>query len=122
MNTSREKFGINWGGRPAVENPKNRVVAYRISDAEYDQLKIAAQKRGLKIGTFARAAALDLKMPDPVKPQIDIQTYTELGRIGNNLNQCTRHLHESGDQSGLDETIAELSAQVKLIQRKLMGL
>lgn len=118
----KQDLGINLGGRPPVENPKIKTLAYKVSEIEYQKLKENAQGRGLSISSFARKAALSKDMPRAIKPKVDLSTFTELGRIGNNLNQITKHLHESGDRSGLDKTISELLNQIDQIRSELMGL
>jgi hypothetical protein len=111
---------MNKGGRPKLEEPRIKTLAYKVTESEHKKLKDLAESRGLKVGTFARNAALEIKIPKGIKPKIDLATWTELARIGNNLNQVTRHLHKTGDQSGLYETIAGLLIQIEQIRTELM--
>ena len=60
----------------------------RLSDLELDCLRIKAQDAGMSASELIRCLTLGKPLPKRLS-KISLDTYIELGRIGNNLNQLT---------------------------------
>ena len=60
-----------------------------LSDIELEMLRDRALESGMKASELIRKNALMRPLPRRVS-KIDLKTYIELGRIGNNLNQLTK--------------------------------
>ena len=87
-------------------------VSTRLSD---DELGLVDSKRGAFFrGEWLRMAALD-QLPNVI-PEINRQSYGELGRIGSNLNQIARRLNGAN----LVE-IAEVKAILDDLRIALLG-
>ena len=91
---------------PHTNSKKEKRITIRLSPEEYDRMEGKANKAGLAVGTYVRAAALHHKIT-----VVDgLQDCTaQLKAIGRNLNQLTT-LANMGKLSAvhLDETVTAL--------------
>ena len=97
----------------------NRVTV-RFSDRELVALFAKVDRLKLSPAELLRRAALGQKVP-PSIPDINVQTYVELGRIGNNLNQFLKSFHlgqVTTPPAGLVEELAEL---IRRARREVRG-
>lgn len=102
-----------------------KAVTVRLTPTEYTDLQ---QRKGqLSWSEFLRRAAhhqpLPRSCPRPPVPAVNRQTYIELGRIGNNLNQLTRACHRAQHQGeALPISPATLSALITQLQQLRLAL
>ncbi len=68
---------------------RNRNYTFRMSELEYEMVRYKAFLTGIKMSEFVRRSALTKPLPKRVS-KVDLKTYVELGRIGNNLNQLSK--------------------------------
>ena len=68
---------------------RNNNYSVRLSDIELEMLRFKALSAGIKTSELIRRNALMRPLPKRVS-KVDLKTYIELGRIGNNLNQLTK--------------------------------
>lgn len=89
-----------------------------LSQKEFETLATAAKKHGVQLGTFIRLAALayvktEFLLPSDSRIQ---ELEVALRRIGNNINQLTRHVHQHGmtseDLLAFQNKLNELEDQV----------
>lgn len=66
---------------------RNREISIRVND--YELLELKKRNRGSTVASWLRDLALGVT---PVKP-VDPDLVRQLGRIGSNLNQLTRHVN-----------------------------
>ena len=104
---------------------RNAVVPIRFSDEERQLLYEQAKSVGVSLSSFVRRAALKRRMPPPPVTEVNRESYQELCRIGNNLNQVTRAIHER--RLGALETptlalLIELRGLVKEVGMKVYGV
>lgn len=87
-------------------------VKFRLSAIERAQLETRAEQAGKTVTDFARTAALGkpLKVVQHASP--DMETRTELRRIGVNLNQIAKRLNQTGGHApaALLEVIGKLDS------------
>ena len=93
-----------------------------LSDIELEMLRDRALESGMKASELIRKNALMRPLPRRVS-KIDLKTYIELGRIGNNLNQLTKAantaaLYGLSPPANTGE-LQELSKLLRLILLKL---
>lgn len=97
--------------------PRTKVVPVRLSPEERDRLARLAKEHHVSLSDYIRRLALNRQMPPAAQPEINRETYRELSRIGNNLNQLTRALNSGvlqGVDLGLLQDIRNLVKQVGL--------
>ncbi|WP_306532619.1 plasmid mobilization relaxosome protein MobC [Geobacter sp.] len=109
-------------GRPKKERAKvrNNRITVRLSDEELVALFQKSQCLLVSPSTFLRMAGLSQNLPAPL-PEINLSTYQELGRIGNNLNQFLRLLHQQKVMAIPDEIFVELSDLLRQVRVELKG-
>lgn len=66
-----------------------------------------------------RSLLLNAKIPDPIKPMIDLQTYQELRRVGVNLNQWVKAIHQSKISEMDKHVLHELYGILKIVKSKI---
>ena len=112
--------------RPTDDLIRSYVLSVRLTPAERVRVLEAARVLGISASSLARLRLLGERLPrarplaTPL-PEVNVGTYRELGRIGNNLNQLARHFNlRSGDDPTAAEVLAELRrllAAVRELQR-----
>lgn len=100
---------------------RSAVVPIRVSPEERLQLYEAAKRFSVSLSEFVRRAALKLRMPEPPVTEVNRETYRELCRIGNNVNQLMRAINE-GRVSQVDPNLlGELRALIKEVGLQCLG-
>lgn len=67
-------------------------VNTRLTDGEYRQVKALCDKTGLSASEVIRSALAGVELRE--RPPADLATlYTEINRIGNNINQIARKMN-----------------------------
>lgn len=80
---------------------RSAVVPVRFTKGEREVLKGFADTHCLSLSEYVRALAFGRKLPRPAMPEINRQTYLEITRVGNNLNQLVRGAN-NGLVTGVD--------------------
>ena len=103
---------------------RSAVVPIRFSKEERDSLFEQAKSFGVSLSEFVRRAALKRRLPPAPAPQINRDIYQELSRIGNNLNQVAKKIHEGAVSVDLEliGTLSELKGVVKSVGMKVLGV
>ncbi len=88
-------------GRPKATEPRTEQLNISVSVSELEDIKKRAYALGMRPAHFGRALLLD-KNRYPVSvagrsTNIDRLVLNQLIRLGSNLNQMVRHLHQTGD-------------------------
>jgi hypothetical protein len=90
-------------GSGSDKRQRNKRINFRVFDDEFNKIAAKADRSGLTLGAFMRAAALDgdsgprAQRRPPADHKALRQILGEIGRIGNNINQMARALN-SGDK------------------------
>jgi hypothetical protein len=106
---------------PRPAKPKRtRVLFVRLTPDEHHDVVTRARECGLSASAYAEQR-LQGRGPTPIPP-LNEETYRELGRIGNNINQIARCLHQhTGDDPTVDELVAMIAdlgvllAEIRLV-------
>lgn len=101
---------------------RKAVVPIRYTTEERERLYEAARSVGLSLSEYVRRAALKRPMPKASAPEVNRETYRELCRIGNNLNQLMRAIHEGRANSIDIVQLSELKTLVKDIGLQTLGI
>ena len=110
------------------------VVGVRLTADEHDRLKASAEGASVKLARFVRdaalhvqAAGLEFRPPEPVPIEAEAQAAErrELRRIGANLNQGIKRLHQLRNGLQLPPVAADLLdalVELRLVVAKIAGL
>lgn len=103
---------------------KNYFKVYA-SHADLDSIHAIAAAQRLPVSRLARDAILGRPIPTPPAaiPAINRAAYSNLGLVGNNLNQIARRLNQ-GSSPEADElrlAITKLAGALKTIRAELLG-
>src|SRR5258707_81742 len=88
-------------GRPKKSEPRSQQLNLSLTASELESIKRRAHAVGMRPVHFGRALLLDQgrKLAIKSEPSSNAERliYDQLVRLGNNLNQMVRHLHQTGD-------------------------
>lgn len=88
-------------GRPKKMEPRDRQFNVSLTATEYESLVKRAQNVGMQPIHFGRNLLADSDQARSATREtvtsVQRLIYSQLARIGNNLNQLMRHLHRTGD-------------------------
>lgn len=102
----------------------SEIIRVRFKTVEVEAIKESAGIWGMTSSAYIRALATGNKPKNTPVPAIDRQTYAELGKIGNNINQIARSLNQVHgiypDHAELLKGFAELRQQINAIRMELM--
>jgi hypothetical protein len=103
---------------------RSAVIPVRLTPEERELLHKKASDHRISLSEFIRRMALSRRLPPKPAPEVNQNTYQELARIGNNLNQFLRALHEGKipfvNPASLPELV-ELRRTLKLIGLQVLG-
>ena len=100
---------------------RTAVVPVRLSPEERAHLYALAKLFGLSLSEFIRRAALKRRVGTPAVAEVNRDTYSELCRIGNNLNQMVKVIHAGKSFVADPKLLAELKASVKEVGMQVLG-
>jgi hypothetical protein len=88
-------------GRPRTSEPRDRQLNLSLTTTEYESVVRRAKALGMRPVHFGRAVLLGRGGVAVSKHEPADNTsrllHAQLVRLGNNLNQMVRHLHQTGD-------------------------
>lgn len=102
-------------GRPSRAERENRAdrVAFRITAEELERVQAEAERAGVSVSEYCRAAALGQRVRVRSAPDLSA-ALVSLNRVGVNLNQIARGVNRGqGVSLDLDEVLAEVRAAVE---------
>lgn len=110
---------------PSKKKEKRQIFPLRLSPSERLELENKAAGAGLKLSQYLRQTGLRRKMR-PRVPEINRETYLELGRIGNNLNQLTKVCHialKQGTDCNIDiNLLRSLGDKLDQVRLSVIGI
>jgi hypothetical protein len=88
-------------GRPKKSEPRGKQLNLSLTQSEFESIKRRAYALGMRPVHFGRVLLLTNDSKTTLRSDQDGNVnrliYGQLVRLGNNLNQMVRHLHQSGD-------------------------
>lgn len=111
------------GGRPKIDPAalRSSTIGVRVSEAEYQQLKLRAAHMHMTPAQWLRSAALARRLPSPPVPEINRDEYAELARLAANLNQLARHANEGQLVTVADALLQRLTIETQRLRLALLG-
>jgi hypothetical protein len=93
-------------GRPKVSNLRDMQLKLNLTAAEYECVVRRAQAAGMRPAHFGRAMVLKENavhaVNRPTLSNAERLNYLALSRVGNNLNQMVRRMHQTGEPAPAD--------------------
>lgn len=71
-------------------------ISFRCTPVERDELREHAHSARVSTSELVRRRVLGLAPPKASVPAVNARAYSDLGRVGSNLNQLVKLAHESG--------------------------
>jgi len=107
--------------RPTKEKKDQRYIRFtiRLTELESKHLQKLSAYAGLQASEVIREAVFKNRILQAKVPVLDQQTYVELKRIGNNINQIAKHLN-SGQDVGVKVYLETIEKQLSIILKKLI--
>lgn len=93
---------------------------FRLTKNELALIIKVAETCGKSPGALVREKMFKGKFPEPKRASLDLYTYTELKRIGNNLNQLARLANSRIVPLGLQPLLTKLLQQQEIIFKLLL--
>ena len=110
--------------RKADVDKMNEIIRVRFKADELENIKDSAAIWNMTVSAYVRTLANGNTPKHPPVPVVDRQTYAELGRIGNNINQMARRMNQAQgiypDQEEIMEAMKALRQEVNKIRIGLM--
>jgi hypothetical protein len=86
-------------GRPRLENKRDQQINVSLTQDEYVELYWRARRSGMRMVDYGRwrllGGASQPTLPERAARRGDLLLFTELKRLGNNLNQLVRICHST---------------------------
>lgn len=122
---ARTKSMAPWRGRKRVEVARTKLIPVRCTADERAAIKAVADKAGLSVGAYLRAAALGDAGPRAVRrPPIERKELARLlghlGKLGSNLNQLAHAFNSRGRVPALIE-LDRIRGDVREMRDALMA-
>ena len=80
--------------RKKSDEKRNIPIAVKLNQSEHKRLVELMEFAESSASEVIRQLVFKKRILKPKKPILDVQTYTELRRIGNNLNQYVKQVHQ----------------------------
>jgi hypothetical protein len=113
-----------WRGRMRVKDARKRLIHLRCTDHERAAIKAVAEEAGFSVGAFLRLLALGDAGPRAVRrPPVEraelARILGALGKIGNNVNQAAKAIHQAGNLPSWSE-LAEMRADIAVMRAAVL--
>jgi hypothetical protein len=109
-------------GRPKknIEDKRRLLIAFKVTDGEFAQLFKLMSYSEKSASEVIRQLVFKERLLKPKISLVDVKTYTELKRIGNNLNQYVKAVHERKLASIDQKNLAELKNILEMLTTCLL--
>ena len=112
-----EKGEIMARPKKEKELARSHLIAFRLTEVEYDLVTRMAKEAGLSASAYIRKLLLDGKVNITYEVVADVpelqKLAAEFGKIGSNLNQIARYFHMGGIRSkAMQDEIHECISQI----------
>ncbi|MCP4912932.1 MAG: MobC family plasmid mobilization relaxosome protein [Oligoflexia bacterium] len=100
---------------------KKCVIPVRFTERERERLYELGKRHSLSLSSLIRRLSLKKRLPPARVQEINLKTYQELCRIGNNLNQLVRAVHQWQIPDDYTEQFQELKSIIKKVSFEVIG-
>lgn len=113
----------NRGGRPPLLDIERRSIKFHggFTFAEAEQIAQKAEAAGVTESEFIRHAVLNRELK--TVPAINKNAYSELGKIGVNINQIAKLLNSGSNANDqINATFGKLKLVIAKLRQQLLGV
>ncbi|MFC3563143.1 plasmid mobilization protein [Pedobacter jamesrossensis] len=109
-------------GRPKknTEDKRRLQVVFKVTDGEYAQLFEMIKYSEKSASEVIRQLVFKERLLKPKTAMVDVQTYIELKRIGNNLNQYVKAVHERKLTNVDQKVLLELKNTFEILTKQII--
>lgn len=109
--------------RPKISTPERRSAffTFRVTPAQRDTLQTMADNFGCTPGDLIRSKLFSGRFPRVKMARIDLVSYTELKKIGVNINQLAKHANSGKFPYGIRDILIDLKRQEHQIIQLLVS-
>lgn len=107
--------------RPRTSAGRELWLSFRVTEAELSEITSRARLAGLDRSAYARRATLGQRIVALRVPAIHLEAIGQLQRIGNNLNQAVRLVHEGRLSPDLEASVEGVRRLLLDLRRSLRG-
>lgn len=101
--------------------PRTHWLTVRMTEEEYRVVRAKADEEEITLSDLARLTLLRYKVRRPLVPRVNLAALDQLHRLGNNLNQLVKLLHQGRAPVGLRGVLDRLLALCEEIRSLLAG-
>lgn len=109
-------------GRPkkSIDEKRDIQIVVKLNRDEYLQLKGLMEYAEKNASEVVREIVFKQRLLKPRTPLLDAQTYTQLRRVGNNLNQYVKAVHQTRISHIDRQILIELQEILEAVGKKIL--
>lgn len=100
---------------------KKCVIPVRFTESERKHLYELGKNHSLSLSSLIRRLSIKKRLPPARVKEINLKTYQELCRVGNNLNQLVRAVHQWQIPDDYSSQFLELKKVIKRLSFEVLG-
>lgn len=100
---------------------RNCVVPVRFTESEREHLYELGKAHSISLSSLIRRLSIKKRLPPARVKEINLKTYQELCRVGNNLNQLVRAVHQWQIPDDYSSQFSELKSIIKMLSFEVLG-
>ena len=106
---------------------KDHFIGFRLTEDLYAVIALEADKAKLSVSEYCRKVCVDKKIIQYQEKVFDstelLKVFSDLGKIGGNLNQIARHLNGGGELTpSLRNEIMQTITTIRDIREEIKGM
>jgi hypothetical protein len=111
-------------GRPKknIDEKRDIQIVVKLNRDEYLQLKGLMEYAEKNASEVVREIVFKQRLLKPRTPLLDAQTYTQLRRVGNNLNQYVKAVHQTRISHIDRQILIELQETLEAVGKKILKI
>jgi hypothetical protein len=104
---------LEFMARPKISTTEKRTAffTFRVTQAQRDALQTMADQTGCTPGDLIRTKLFNGRFPRVKMARVDLASYTELKKIGVNINQLAKHANSGKIPYGIRDLLIDLKRQ-----------
>jgi len=111
-------------GRPKknIDEKRNFQIVVKLNKGEHMKLRELMAYAEQNASEVVRQLVFKQRILKPRTPLLDAQTYTQLRRIGNNLNQYVKAVHQTQISHIDRQILVDLQETLEIVGKKILKI